>query len=192
MMNPEATDIDLKENLQAALNDGSFGKETYQMDAVRREVFFQFTRYFSGVAGSGTISFYVENTSTDRSITLVAPAVQTDGTARLQLIRNPSSYGTTNSTTETIYNLHSDNSGTSEVNARSGSGVSISGGNIIDESIIPGGGATGTKVGGTSRAGIITFLQPGDSLVVRATNRSGSTSDFAGTLGFIQEESGVL
>lgn len=173
------------------IEGASFSKETYQADAIRRGRFFQFTNRWTGVANGGTVSAYLENTSDDQPITLVSPSFQSSGPANIDVILNPDSYGTTNSSQVTIHNLNTSSAETSTVNGRYGSGVAVSGGNTVEKSLISGSGAGTSKIGGSSRADVMMYLEAGDSAIVRATNTSGTNSDFAAVVGFVQEKSGV-
>lgn len=175
------------------LERASFLKETYQADAIRRGQFFQFTRRWTGIADGETVSMYINNTSDDRPITLAAPQIQSNGSARIQVIRNTDTYGTANSQQSSVINLKSGDQDeiAADVDARTGTNVSVTGGNIIEEGLIAGSGQGSNRTGGSSRAGIVTYLGGGDDLLFRVTNTSGAASIFAGTITLIQERRGV-
>lgn len=181
-------DIDYVNDIELA----SFTKETYEADAVRRERFGQFTRRFTDISDGATVSYYIENISDANPITVVSPQIQSTQGARLQVIRNVNSYGTSNSQQNDVYNLQTDSDIQFDetIHARTGTNVAIDGGTIIDESIIPGttGGGTGAqRVGGTSRNGLVSRIAAGDDIVLRVTNTSGNSTKIAGTVPFVQE-----
>lgn len=175
------------------IESASFTKETYEADAVRRGRFGQFTRRFTDIPDGATASYYIENISDADPITLVSPQIQSTQGARLQVIRNVNSYGTSNSQQNDVYNLQTDSDIQFDetVHARTGTNVAIDGGTIIDESIIPGttGGGTGVqRTGGTSRTGLVSRIAAGDDIVLRVTNTSGNATIIAGTVPFVQEK----